>query len=49
MIHMYQREAQAHMAEEKDDKLRPKDEQDAIADIMKRVNEIREEMKLLSK
>ncbi|MDO5574756.1 MAG: hypothetical protein Q4G60_12350 [bacterium] len=43
------REAQAHMAEEKGDKLRPKDEQDAIADIMKRVNEIREEMKLLSK
>ena len=43
------RETQAHMAEEKGEKVRPINETDAIADIVKRVNEISEEMKLMKK
>ncbi|MDD4370185.1 MAG: hypothetical protein PHD56_03775 [Anaerostipes sp.] len=43
------RETQAHIAEEKGEKLRPINEADAIADIVKRVDEISEEMKLIKK
>ncbi|MDD3138510.1 MAG: hypothetical protein PHX08_06015 [Lachnospiraceae bacterium] len=43
------RETQAHMAEANGNKFRPENEQEAIADIMKRVDEISEEMKLLKK
>lgn len=43
------RENQAHIADEKGEKLRPINETDAIADIVKRVDEISEEMKLIKR
>jgi hypothetical protein len=43
------REQQAHQVEETGSKLRPENEADAIADIIKRVDEISEEMKMLKR